>query len=355
MPGRKEDENMDLYAPTYILEEFGPGNLLSALKSECEHINHLPVRAIDFHVKFSDNQDFNAVAYEMGDSAYTNVSIATVMQLYHHVLLLMGRSELLPQVGEEGPYEGIYRIEHFVTPEICQYDNRYKQIAFYIGPEDPERLKIAELITIFGMEFILFHELGHHVGGHLKFLERKMGVLQLYAQGNSFALDPQSYQMLETDADAIASACLLESISTKIDFYIKSFLNGSGELLPHCIMIALTTVFFLMDREDAAYDINNSRYIPRDVRFRLVVHIIQDKLKTDYQSCAFSQTSDKLMDTFRVCNSLLDELYTEKDPKKKIVLDEFDEMREYYNNILLPLWKKLRIELEKYAVINLPT
>lgn len=120
-------------------------------------------------------------------------------------------------------------------------------------------------------------------------------------------------------------------------------------------MIALTTVFFLMDREDAAYDINNSRYIPRDVRFRLVVHIIQDKLKTDYQSCAFSQTSDKLMDTFRVCNSLLDELYTEKDPKKKIVLDEFDEMREYYNNTLLPLWKKLRIELEKYAVINLPT
>ena len=59
--------------------------------------------------------------------------------------------------------------------------------------------------------------------------------------------------------------------------------------------------------------------------------------------------------SFRVCNSLLDELYTEKDPKKKIVLDEFDEMREYYNNTLLPLWKKLRIELEKYAVINLPT
>ncbi len=233
---------MDLYAPTYILEEFGPENLLSALKSECEHINHLPVRAIDFHVKFSDNQDFNAVAYEMGDSAYTNVSIATVMQLYHHVLLLMGRSELLPQVGEEGLYEGIYRIEHFVTPEICQYDNRYKQIAFYIGPEDPERLKVAELITIFGMEFILFHELGHHVGGHLKFLERKMGVQQLYAQGNSFALDPQSYQMLETDADAIASACLLESISTKIDFYIKSFLNGSGELLPHCIMMLLMTL-----------------------------------------------------------------------------------------------------------------
>ena len=242
-----------------------------------------------------------------------------------------------------------------MTPEICQYDNRYKQIAFYIGPEDPERLKVAELITIFGMEFILFHELGHHVGGHLKFLERKMGVQQLYAQGNSFALDPQAYQMLETDADAIASACLLESISTKSDFYIKSFLNGSGELLPHCIMTALTTVFFLMDQEDAAYDIHNSRYIPRDVRFRLVVHIIQDKLKTDYQSCAFSQTSDKLMDTFRVCNSLLDELYTEKDPKKKIVLDEFDEMREYYNNTLLPLWKKLRIELEKYAVINLPT
>lgn len=59
--------------------------------------------------------------------------------------------------------------------------------------------------------------------------------------------------------------CLLESISTKIDFYRDRFLDGAGKLIPHCVMIAITTAFFLMEREDCTYNINNARYLPRDV------------------------------------------------------------------------------------------
>lgn len=33
---------MNLYAPVLNLEEFGPENMLSALKAECEHVIHLP-------------------------------------------------------------------------------------------------------------------------------------------------------------------------------------------------------------------------------------------------------------------------------------------------------------------------
>lgn len=85
---------MNPYAPTLNLEEFGPNNMLSILKWECEHITHLPGRSFDFQVCFSENEDFNAVAYEIGDKAYSNISIASVMQMYHHVLLIMGRNEL---------------------------------------------------------------------------------------------------------------------------------------------------------------------------------------------------------------------------------------------------------------------
>lgn len=345
---------MNLHAPIVNLEEFGLNNMLLALKTECENITYLPGRSFKFQVQFSMNEDFNAVAYEIDDTAYTNVSIATVMQLYHHVLLLMGRGELLIQGGYEEPFEGNYRIEEFQEPEICQYDSQYKQIAFYIGPDNLKRRHMAELITLFGMEFLMFHEVGHHVGGHLRFLSEELGIQELYAQKNSVVVDAKVYQMLETDADAIAIASLLESISTKIDFYRNEYLDKMGNLIPHCVIIAVTTVFFLMQREDYSYKIADANYLPRDIRFQLVVNILMDKLKSDYKMCAFSQTQEQLMKTFEICNSLLGELYVNKDPEKKILFCEKDNIREYYNKTLIPLWKDIRKELKLYAVIHLP-
>lgn len=345
---------MNLYAPIFNLEEFGPNNMLSAIKEEIEHIIYLPKRPLDFNVQFSENEDFNAAAYEVGGKAYINVSITTVMQLYHHVLLIMGRGELLPEGGQEEPFEGIYRIEEFETPQICQYDEKFKQIAFYMGPDNPKRRKIAELITMFGMEFIIFHELGHHIGGHLRFLSEKLGLQVLYTQGNIATLNPQVYQMLETDADAVAITSLLESISTKVDFYRDRFLDNAGKLIPHCVMIAITTVFFLMECEDYTYNINNAKYLPRDVRFRLVVYIFIDKLRKDYKMCKFSQTEEQLVETFEICNALLDELYADKEPRRKILFRVSDDVYRYYNEILIPLWKDIRNELIPYAVIHLP-
>lgn len=75
------------------------------LKAEGEDIIHLPGRTFEFKIRFSENEDFNAAAYEVGNKAYINVSIITVMQLYHHVLLLMDREELLLE-GGQGAFGG---------------------------------------------------------------------------------------------------------------------------------------------------------------------------------------------------------------------------------------------------------
>lgn len=345
---------MNLYAPVFNLEEFGPENMLSALKAECEHVIHLPGPKFNFQVRFSENEDFNAAAYEAGGKAYINMSIATVMQLYHHILLLMGREELLPGAGKEEMFDGRYRIEEFQLPEICRYDEQYRQIVFYSGPDNPKRSRIAELIMLFGMEFLMFHELGHHIGGHLRYLSDKLGLNELYAQGNYALEDAWIYQMLETDADAVAVTTLLESIYTKIDFYKEEFLFGMGELIPHCIMIAVTTAFFLMKREGYAYNIGNARYLPRDVRFQLVFYIYMDQIKGDYNICRFSQSREEIIETFVICNNLLGELYLEKDTDRKIVFCTSDDIKKYYDETLIPVWKKMRNELLPYAVIHLP-
>ena len=132
---------MNFYAPIFNLEEFGPHNMLSALRAEVEHTDYLPKRNIDFRIQFSENEDFNAAAYEIGDRAYINISITTAMQVYHHVLLLMGRGELLPEGGKEEPYEGKYRIEEFEIPQICPYDEKYKRWSLKTLPFLPEEFK----------------------------------------------------------------------------------------------------------------------------------------------------------------------------------------------------------------------
>lgn len=346
---------MDIYADRIDVNQFGPHNMLAALISECEHVNYLPKSNFNFKVCFSDNKDYNAVAYEIGKYSWTNMSFTCIKDIFHHALLLMGRPELLPDAGIEGAFEGTYRISEFDEPEILPYDDKYKQLVFYAGPDNPKRYQVAELIAFFGIQFLLFHELGHHIGGHIRYLSDQMGLTKLYASHND-RIDSNSklYQMLETDADAIAMANLLESISTKIDFYSRQFLNHNAVLIPHCLMIALTIVFYLLPKENIQqYNLNTSRYLPRDVRFRLVLDILFEKLDNDYHSCRMGQSNSSLLNDFYIANSLLNELYQSSEKQHSIDINT-GEYRTYYKNLLLPEWQNIRDNLAKYAVIHLP-
>ncbi len=55
------------------LEEFGPYNMLSALKDECENVAYLSNSKFKFQVLFSNNTSFNAVAYEFCGKSIINL------------------------------------------------------------------------------------------------------------------------------------------------------------------------------------------------------------------------------------------------------------------------------------------
>lgn len=348
---------MNIFADKINVEEFGSHNILEALIIETEKVIYLPKSTFNVRVCFSDNEDFNAVAYEAGSHSWINVSFECVKKIFHHALLLMGRSELLPDAGIEESFDGRYRIDEFEVPEVIPFDEKYKQLVFYSGPEKPERSRVAELIAYLGIEFLLFHELGHHLGGHIRYLSDMMGISELYASHNELILEnSQLYQMLETDADAIAIANLLESISTKISFYSEQFLNHHTELVPHCLVIALTIVFYLFPTEKQDhYDLEISKYLPRDVRFCLVLSIMIEKMDSEYSCCREKQSNSSLIGTLSMANAMLDELYSDSDKQNSINFDfESEEYRIYYKNTLLSKWRDIRNELEPYAVIHLP-
>ena len=346
---------MNIYADRINIEEFGPDNILKAIIAECENVDYLPKNTFDFRIYFSDNEDFNAVAYEVGSRSLINMSFKCVKIIFHLALLLMGRPELLPSAGIEEPFEGRYRIDEFDEPEIIPFDEQYKQLVFYSGPENPKRYSVAELIACFGIEFLLFHELGHHLGGHVRYLKDKMGLSELYAYHNELLKEnSRLYQILETDADAVAITTLLESISNKISIYARLFLNHNAELIPHCLVIALTIVFYLLPRENSeSYDLETSKYLPRDVRFYLVLDIMFKKMDSEYCCCKGKQSNISLLNTFSMTNSMLDELYSASGKQNSINIMT-EEYQTYYTDILLSKWRDIRNELNQYAVIQLP-
>ena len=63
---------MNIYADRINIEEFGPDNILKAIIAECENVDYLPKNTFDFRIYFSDNEDFNAVAYEVGSRSLIN-------------------------------------------------------------------------------------------------------------------------------------------------------------------------------------------------------------------------------------------------------------------------------------------
>ena len=318
---------MNIYADRINIEEFGPDNILKAIIAECENVDYLPKNTFDFRIYFSDNEDFNAVAYEVGSRSLINIFI----------------------------FEGRYRIDEFDEPEIIPFDEQYKQLVFYSGPENPKRYSVAELIACFGIEFLLFHELGHHLGGHVRYLKDKMGLSELYAYHNELLKEnSRLYQILETDADAVAITTLLESISNKISIYARLFLNHNAELIPHCLVIALTIVFYLLPRENSeSYDLETSKYLPRDVRFYLVLDIMFKKMDSEYCCCKGKQSNISLLNTLSMTNSMLDELYSASGKQNSINIMT-EEYRTYYTDILLSKWRDIRNELNQYAVIQLP-
>ena len=304
-------------------------------------------------IVFSNETEFNAVAYLEDKTAVSNISIATVIDIYHHALILMKRNDFFGDLGKEETMNFPFEFWGFEYPEIVDLDNGYKQINFYEGPESDEKKSAAFLITCFGMEFLIFHEIGHHIGGHIGYIKDKLNMQELFAQGQIKIIDAKKYQLLEMDADALSIAMLLENIKIKLSYY-STFVNGNINLIPHLLVSAITIVFFLIKKdfvEDFSY---NNKYLPRDFRFYLVLSILFSKLGNEYNICCQFQSKKSLLMTIGQTNKLLKELYIQEGTEQSIELHNLERIGRYYTETLLKEWKPLREELMEYAKVELP-
>lgn len=344
---------MEVKGKEVDIDRFGKNNILQDLKKLSQNILLGDGETFELELLFSNESEFNAVAYLENEKAVSNISISTVIDIYHHSLIMMKRNDFFDVLGKEKNLDNPFEIWEFEYPQVTELDTGYRQINFYEGPEAELKRNAAYLMTWFGMEFLIFHEIGHHLGGHIKYIRESLGVQALFANDQSSVIEAKQYQLLEMDADAIAVNLLLEDLYVKFHYYLKYISDAT--LLPQLLLSALTTVFFLIKKDFVEqFDQDSNKYLPRDFRFYLVVNIILNKFNREYKACKYNQSNEMFIGVIQKTNMLLQELYCNEDDWQGIELNNLRDIGNYYEKILLSEWQPLRNKLMKYSKIKLP-
>lgn len=336
------------------IEQFGEGNMLQYFKMEIEHILNQINGLKAYKICFSDNKSFNAKVRIDGKMKTIEINIGVIMFIYHLSFLVMMNEKFFPGLGE-GETMNQTNIYDFELPKIELREDKFKEINFYSGPSDPKRAAVAQVIAMFGTEFVLFHEMGHILGGHLEYIKDILGIHELLAQGSEQVVfektnDDETYQTIEMDADAIAIHLLLENTLCKRKQIIDTFLEGMEINLSKLIIIAIVISFFLMSTDSEFQEVS-VRYLPRDYRFHLVLSKFLSKIKKEYRM--LTNSAEDISDVVKIClecNEFLAKLYN----TRKICEIPSTELDSYYYNIILNKWKSIRADVQKYASIILP-
>lgn len=336
------------------IEVFGEGNILQYFKKELEFTLNQVSDTNSYSVCYNNSKNYNARVRFNGNIKQLEINIGVVMAIYHLSYLLMMNDMFFPDIGDAENTEGMNFFD-FELPAIEMRKDKLKEINFYSGPSDSIRQSIAQVIAMFGVEFIIFHELGHILGGHLDYLKDNLGITELKAQGSENDLftktnDFVTYQTIEMDADAISMYLLLENALCKKNYIISIFLDNFEIELGKLLIISVVIAFFLMNT-GSNKNSPSSRYLPRDYRFHLVLSILLSKLQREYKTLLYDSTV--ITDAVKMyldCNEFLSKLFN---TNKMVEIPPF-ELDQYYYNVILKKWQLIKEDVQKKAKIKLP-
>jgi hypothetical protein len=199
-----------------------------------------------------DNPQLNAIADCSGDSDCIYIFRGVLEKLYGTLLGLLSIPEFLPWLGNANGEDARHIIpaDGFTAIPLLLSASEIEGPALF--PSDEKRRMVAEWLAELALEFLIYHELGHVIGGHLEI--RKDGFLPIseFVQFIPKSDGCHLSHVLEWDADAFAcfitsaihtNAKLVESLCDAIrpnyrepkDFAVLTYL------------VAIGTIFRLLD------------------------------------------------------------------------------------------------------------
>jgi hypothetical protein len=154
-------------------------------------------------IQVVDNRDLNAMARSGSNADYITVFLGTLERIYGTTYGLLSTPTFLPDIGNCGLENKPTNLgtDGFPLMPLLRTDGSPSAVDTLI-PNDPTRLVVAGLLGDLAMEFLLFHEIGHIVGGHLE-LTRAKSLLEFDSRCENDGTP--SRHILECDADMFAA------------------------------------------------------------------------------------------------------------------------------------------------------
>jgi hypothetical protein len=157
-------------------------------------------------INIVDNPDLNAFATKRAGSDCIYIFRGALESIYGNLLGLFSTPAFLPGIGDVACEVGPANALPGGFPSVPLLRNVGKLEQGLYSPKDKIRLILAEAMAEVAFEFLICHEIGHIVGGHLELCQANSGssTISEFAQADTEAGDWNLRHVLECDADAFA-------------------------------------------------------------------------------------------------------------------------------------------------------
>ncbi|MGO4184339.1 hypothetical protein AB4Z17_24475 [Paenibacillus sp. TAF43_2] len=167
-------------------------------------------RKLVFGYLESDAVNASAFIYKKND--YIFINCGTIVKIHDTFNKLLSNPRVFSEVGK--PKYSDYRYHY--DPVINNGEN---QTVFFNGPTDEKRRDLAFLMSYFAILYVIQHEMGHHLNGHLQLLnESDVETLEMTEERKTLEkISILDYQTLEMDADAFATSAFTAHLHSMLE------------------------------------------------------------------------------------------------------------------------------------------
>lgn len=300
--------------------------------------NHLPSP----HIGLIDDNKLNACAFIYKDRDFIGINAGTILILFDVFCRILSHPKLFPEVGDAS---GETEPEQFYDRAI---DFRNLDQSDFVRPKDQIRLQHAIELTLVAVDFLVTHEYGHLIHGHINLNNQFTGQTNLFELESNPASIIKSIrgltrQTLEMDADVYGSnigwrSALATVIFVRDTKFPDTSFYTSNENALYNWMFAISTLFSLFDRNYDVSRLESLDYPPSPVR----AFYIMSTVHYNYKPSGYSEYyfADILVKALWASVEAIDKIFF-SDVHKVLLTPESVEVERIHATRLTDNWKNV--------------
>lgn len=223
-----------------------------------------------------NDESVNACAMEKDEVPIIALYAGTIKKVFCDASIMMLSDEFLVGLGNmEACYHNVSVDEHGLRSD--EEDNSLLKVDI---SGDAVREAVGYMIASLAIQFIIYHEVGHHKLGHIKKLKEKYNLFYQEALHTENLQKPvEEIKQMELEADLYAADLVVKTIDFLMGQWGKC-LNidvGYSEMFQLLIPALIIVKENLPVETYSVKEIENSVYLPHIIRIALTVKVVTSK------------------------------------------------------------------------------